>query len=119
MPTNILNLPDYRVLGIEETADDYHISADLTHAPRTCPVCRSAALRGHGRNEQVIRDLPIHGKLAQRKRNRFVDMVRRTYANLSLPSIAIAIPLGLACGVGTGVSPSIEVWQPNYYGGMS
>lgn len=51
--------------------------------------------------------------------NDFVIMVRRTYANLSLPSIAIAIPLGLACGVGTGVSPSTEARQPNYYGGVS
>ena len=31
MPTNILNLPAYKVLRVEETEDDYYIRAELAH----------------------------------------------------------------------------------------
>ena len=62
MPTNILNLPDYKVVRVEENDHDYHITAEVSNPPLVCPFCRSDALRGHGRNEQVIRDLPMHGK---------------------------------------------------------
>jgi transposase len=62
MPTNILNLPDYKVVRVEETDHDYHIAAEVSNPPSVCPSCQSDALRGHGRNEQVIRDMPTHGK---------------------------------------------------------
>ncbi len=62
MPTNILNLPDYKVVRVEETDHDYHITAEVSTPPGACPACRSEVLRGHGRNEQVIRDMPTHGK---------------------------------------------------------
>lgn len=62
MPANILNLPDYKVVRVEETDHDYHITAEVSNPPSVCPSCRSDALRGHGRNEQVIRDMPTHGK---------------------------------------------------------
>ena len=62
MPTNILNLPDYKVVRVEETDHDYHIAAEVSNPPSVCPSCQSDALRGHGRNVQVIRDMPTHGK---------------------------------------------------------
>jgi transposase len=62
MPANILNLPDYKVVRVEETDHDYHITAEVSNPPKTCSVCDSARMAGHGRNEQVIRDLPSHGK---------------------------------------------------------
>jgi len=62
MPANILNLPDYKVVRVEETDHDYHITAEVSNPPSVCPSCRSDSLRGHGRNEQVIRDMPTHGK---------------------------------------------------------
>jgi transposase len=62
MPANILNLPDYKVVRVEETDHDYHITAEVSNPPTACPSCQSDALRGHGRNEQVIRDMPTHGK---------------------------------------------------------
>ena len=62
MPANILNLPAYIVTNIEETEHDYHINAETTTAPQKCPHCYSDNLVGFGRNEQLVRDLPIHGK---------------------------------------------------------
>lgn len=62
MPANILNLPAYKVLRIEETDHDYHVTAEVSNPPKACPACHSESLRGHGRNEQAIRDMPTHGK---------------------------------------------------------
>jgi transposase len=62
MSVNILNLPDYKVVRVEETDHDYHITAEVSVSPLSCDHCRSDRLNGHGRNEQVIRDLPMHGK---------------------------------------------------------
>lgn len=62
MPANFLNLPDYRVVRVKETDRDYHITAEVSNPPSVCPSCQSDALRGHGRNEHVIRDMPTHGK---------------------------------------------------------
>lgn len=62
MPTNILNLPAYTVTKIDETEHDYHINVETKAPPKTCQNCGSDNLVGFGRNEQLIRDLQIHGK---------------------------------------------------------
>ncbi|MEO7326472.1 MAG: ISL3 family transposase, partial [Dokdonella sp.] len=62
MSSNILNLPAFKVQRFEEAEHDYHVYADVSNPPSVCTACRSDRLIGHGRNEQVIRDLPTHGK---------------------------------------------------------
>lgn len=62
MPANILNLPDYKVVRVEENDHDYHITAEVSNPPTVCVDCGSDRLIGHGRNERVIRDMPTHGK---------------------------------------------------------
>ena len=62
MPANILNLPDFKVQRVEEADHDYHVYAEVSNPPGACTACGSDRLIGHGRNEQVIRDLPTHGK---------------------------------------------------------
>lgn len=62
MPANILNLSEYTVVRIEESAHDYHIAAEVAKPPRACPECAGTNLIGHGRYQQVVRDLPMHGK---------------------------------------------------------
>lgn len=62
MPASILNLPDYKVVRVEENAHDYHITAEVSNPPGACVGCGSERLIGHGRNEQAIRDMPTHGK---------------------------------------------------------
>lgn len=62
MPANILNLPSYVVKGITETDHDYHIDAIPKDVPPACPHCQSALLDGFGRREQMVRDLPMHGR---------------------------------------------------------
>ncbi|MBS0569415.1 MAG: ISL3 family transposase [Proteobacteria bacterium] len=62
MASNILNLAGYKVVRVEEDDHDYHITADVLRAAAACTVCGSSRIIGHGRNQQVIRDLPMHGK---------------------------------------------------------
>lgn len=62
MLPNILNLPGYKVVGIEENNHDYHVKAEVSNPPETCPACQSTHMNGHGRVGVVVRDLPIHGK---------------------------------------------------------
>lgn len=62
MPANILNLGAYTVTHIEETEHDYHISAEVKQPPAACPNCQSSNLVGFGRREQLVKDLPIHGR---------------------------------------------------------
>lgn len=62
MPANILNLSSYTVSRITEDDHDYHISATVTQQPFKCSHCQSEHIRGFGRREQLVKDLPMHGK---------------------------------------------------------
>ncbi|NDU80289.1 MAG: ISL3 family transposase [Ferrovum sp.] len=62
MPANILNLPAYTVISLAESDHDYQISAEAKQAVSMCPHCQSDRLVGFGRREQMVRDLPMHGK---------------------------------------------------------
>jgi transposase len=62
MTPNILNLPQYRVLGVKETDHDYHIAAEPVDTVSCCPHCHSNHLAPWGAREQVFKDLPMHGK---------------------------------------------------------
>ena len=62
MPVNILNLPAYTVASLFENAHDYHIKASTAQSPDSCIHCNHAKLDGFGRREQMIKDLPMHGK---------------------------------------------------------
>ncbi|MHB8371046.1 MAG: ISL3 family transposase [Leptospirales bacterium] len=59
---DILNLPSYRVLQVEDTGGYYHIKTETVSPPERCIHCGSDALVGFGRRENRIRDLPICGK---------------------------------------------------------
>ena len=62
MPANILNLSRLTVTQVDETDHDYHIKAQASFAPAACAECKHIGLVGFGRNEQLIKDLPMHGK---------------------------------------------------------
>ncbi|MGE4545986.1 MAG: ISL3 family transposase [Pedobacter sp.] len=59
---NILNLKSFNVLSVEESEHDYHITAETTQQAELCPHCQATEIVGFGKREQLIRDLPIHGK---------------------------------------------------------
>ena len=61
MPANILNLPAYAVTALQENEHDYHIDATVKAMP-VCPHCRGNDLSGFGRREQMVHDLPSHGR---------------------------------------------------------
>src|SRR5690606_42039073 len=62
MPVNILDLPQYRVLRVEETDHDYHVTAEPVDVSSSCPHCQSDRLTSCGTRQQVFKDLPMHGK---------------------------------------------------------
>lgn len=62
MPSNILNLRAYTVLGSTEAEHDYHIKAETAVPLTVCPNCHSREVVGYGRVEVLVRDLPMHGK---------------------------------------------------------
>jgi transposase len=62
MPTNILNLQSYTVTALQESEHDYHVDAVAKDRPERCPHCQSTNLVGFGRREQMVKDLPMHGK---------------------------------------------------------
>jgi transposase len=62
VPANILNLPQYRVLRVEESDHDYHVTAEPVDVTSACPHCQSDRLTSWGTREQVFKDLPMHGK---------------------------------------------------------
>jgi transposase len=62
MAVSILNLPSYNIIDVYGTEHDYHIYAETKEIPGTCPHCSSCGLVGFGRREQLIKDLPTHGK---------------------------------------------------------
>lgn len=59
---NILNLLNYNILSIKEDVNDYHIDVETAVPNQICQTCCSADVVGGGRQEILIKDLPIHGK---------------------------------------------------------
>ena len=62
MPANILNLPRLMVDSVTEDDHNYHIHAHSALEPSGCSDCKSKRIVGFGRNEQLVKDLPMHGK---------------------------------------------------------
>lgn len=62
MPINILNRPLLVVDSFSEDDHNYHIYAHSALMPKSCPDCNSNRIVGFGRNEQLVKDLPMHGK---------------------------------------------------------
>lgn len=62
MPANILNLPEYTVTSVKNTEADYHIEAEIKAAATHCAYCKSTELVGFGKREQLVKDLPMHGR---------------------------------------------------------
>ncbi len=59
---NILNLPGYRVLDVQEGEHDYHVKAETETPVGACPACSSREAVGYGRSEVLVHDLTMHGK---------------------------------------------------------
>jgi transposase len=64
MPANILNLPVYLVIKVDDTLHNYHITAEPIAPTKACPHCQSDRLQSWGTAEQprLIKDMPMHGK---------------------------------------------------------
>lgn len=64
---NILNLPDWNVTEVEDSARDYRVHAIYGPEPSSCIHCGKGTLFAgklykHGTREQLLMDLPTHGK---------------------------------------------------------
>lgn len=65
IPT-FLNLPDWEVASVKQSANDYRVEATYTDLPERCPYCPESLFAGkvyrHGTVQQEVMDLPAHGK---------------------------------------------------------
>lgn len=88
MATDILNLPKWDVIELEEGHDEYIIKARYTVQPTVCQFCGviNPRLHRYGVKEQPFRDLNIHGKkvrlLVQRKKWKCLECTHTFFENL-------------------------------------
>jgi len=62
---NILNLKHWNVTAVKENAHDYRVEATIPEeAPGYCGKCKAmfAKMYKHGSRQQLVHDLPVHGK---------------------------------------------------------
>ncbi len=64
---NLLNLPDWNIEHVEDSARDYRVHATYSPEPSRCIHCGKGTLFAgklyrHGTREQLLMDLPAHGK---------------------------------------------------------
>ncbi len=59
---SFINLPQYNVLTVEEGEHDYHVYVEPAKPVMVCQHCGSVNVGKWGNAEQVVRDLPSHGK---------------------------------------------------------
>lgn len=64
---NLLNLPDWNIEHVEDSARDYRVHATYGPEPSACIHCGKGTLFAgklyrHGTHPQLIMDLPAHGK---------------------------------------------------------
>lgn len=61
---NILNLPDWEIVRVEEDDYSYRIHASYEPAPGFCPKCgvERPGVHRYGKRSNVFADLPHHGK---------------------------------------------------------
>lgn len=86
----MLNLPQYRVLKVDETEHDYHIFTEIAAETVACPHCRSMKIQRWGSREILFKDLPMHGKrvgMYVRARRLRCDECGRTFQE-PLPALA-------------------------------
>ncbi len=64
MLINLLNLPNFKILNMQESEDDYRFLVETTSpSPSFCPKCGTVAnLYKHGKKQQLFFDLPMHAK---------------------------------------------------------
>lgn len=64
MLTNMLNLPNLKILDMKESEYDYRFLVESTTLPPShCPKCGTVAnLYKHGKKQQLYFDLPMHAK---------------------------------------------------------
>lgn len=60
--SSFLNLPQYRVLKVDEDEHDYHVYAEVAQPVKVCRHCGSIKVVKWGGAELVFRDLPAQGK---------------------------------------------------------
>jgi transposase len=59
---DLLNLPGWQVIAIEEHEGRYVICARPYSCTSVCPHCGSLTIAKHGKDQQSLRDLPCHAK---------------------------------------------------------
>jgi transposase len=64
MPADLLRLPAYRLLDVDDSGEAYRVAVEVA-APVACPHCHAADLAVCGRQERLVGDFPLHGRRLQ------------------------------------------------------
>lgn len=79
---NILNWSEYNVVNVTVLEHDYQVYAEVLEPPTHCSHCNHVEIVGFGRHDEIIMDIPIHGKhtsiLLNRRRYR-CQSCRKTF----------------------------------------
>lgn len=95
MAENILNLPQYGILRVEESDICYRISAKPLMPLLTCPSCHSEGVMSWGGRERAFKDLHINGRPVSIIVNIVRHKCRACRHTFSLPLPAMAEGRGM------------------------
>ena len=59
---NQLNLPEFKVIGVQENDHDILFTVEAKKPPYCCSECGSTSIYKHGKTERFVRDLNMFGK---------------------------------------------------------
>ncbi|MDQ1316851.1 MAG: hypothetical protein QG588_500, partial [Candidatus Poribacteria bacterium] len=60
--TQILNIPNYEVTGVETNDEQIILDIQSTMEGAKCPVCKTYSSDLHENHPRIVSDLPISGK---------------------------------------------------------
>lgn len=89
MLPNIINLPNFEIIDMDESEYDYRFLIKSTAPPPPhCPKCGTVPnLYKHGKKDQLFFDLPMHAKrvglIIRRQRYRSLECEETFFENLS------------------------------------
>jgi hypothetical protein len=111
---SIINLPNWKVLQVQETEDDYRIRAEYRSVKSVidCPECSSRKITRHGTRPALFMDLPVHGKRA--KTNWDTDNYTFSRAPWGAPPPQIPVQ-DMQYFLGADIDTLVELYERNEF----
>lgn len=101
---NILNIPNFNILDVKETEDDYQILVESVSPPSMCVHCGLADLQRFGTKNQFFYDTPMHGKRVG------IKVLNRAYRTLIISMEILSMKV-----LGKILSGYMKIYQKELY----